>query len=253
VSADPSARRPGAPVVSDPKAHAASVRRMFARIARVYDFMNHALSLNRDRRWRRNVARRLDPTTWELVDVCAGTGDLGLACLEDGRAREAFAVDFCADMLHAGRGKGLGRSVPAAAGDTLALPLRDACCDAVVAGFGMRNLADLPRGLAEVRRVLRPGGQFLTLEFFRADTGGAGPERGAAAPVRMGLAASLPLLGRLLGRDRDAYAYLNDSMGRFLTPREYAAQLEQAGFGEVFVERQTLGIAHIVGGRLPGC
>lgn len=239
--------------VRDSREHDRRVRRMFARISGVYDFMNHFLSFDRDRAWRRNLAARLDVTTWELLDVCAGTGDLALACLDAGRAREAYCADFCPEMLAAGAGKRAAGGAPPTplAADTQSLPFLDSRFDAVVAGFGMRNLADVRRGVAEARRVLRPGGQLLVLEFFRDDPGAEGEAGGVPRPIRWYLNAFLPLLGKLFGRNRSAYAYLAASMGRFLSPAEFAEMLEQEGFGEVFIERQTFGIAHIVGGRLP--
>lgn len=237
-------------VVQDPAAHDRVVRSMFARIARVYDFMNHALSFNRDRAWRRDLVRALDPGTDLLVDLCAGTGDLGLAALRGGRCRRVVAADFTPAMLAAGRGKGLGAQIPAVAADAQALPLRDGCADAVAVGFGVRNLADLRRGLAEMRRILRPGGRLLVLDFFRDDPAAAGEGRGAARPLRRGLDLALPLAGRLLGRDHAAYAYLAASRDRFVTPAEFAALLGEFGFRDILVRRQTLGIAHLIGGRL---
>lgn len=236
--------------VADPAAHDRAVRSMFARIAGVYDFMNHALSFNRDRAWRRDLVGRLDPDTWELVDLCAGTGDLAVDALRSGRCREAFAIDYTPAMLVAGRGKGLGDAIPAVAADAQALPLRDDACDAVSVGFGVRNWADLRRGLSECARVLRPGGQILVLDFFRDDPGATGDRRGAPPLLRRGLDTMLPVAGRLLGRDRAAYAYLAASRDRFLTPAHFCAMLEEFGFRDVTVHRQTFGIAHLVVGRL---
>ena len=235
-------------MVGDPAAHDRAVRGMFGRIARVYDFMNHALSFSRDKAWRRHTVARLAPGTGDLLDLCAGTGDLGLAALAAGRCRRAVAADFTHAMLAAGAGKGVGTLVPAVTADTQRLPLRDACFDAVTVGFGVRNLADLRLGLTEMRRVLRPGGRLLVLDFFRRDPSAAGESRGAPAAVQWWLDATVPLAGRLLGRDRDAYAYLTASMDRFVTPDEFAALLAELGFADVFVERQTCGIAHLIGG-----
>jgi ubiquinone/menaquinone biosynthesis methyltransferase len=245
-------RDPGTGRVQDPEAHARAVRGMFARISGVYDLMNHLLSLNLDKRWRQRVASRLDPDTDQLLDLCAGTGDLGLACVAAGRARRVLAVDFVPEMLGGIAGKEHARAVGPVAGDGLNLPVLDASVDAVVAGFGVRNLADPIAGLAEVRRVLRPGGQLLVLEFFRADPLASAEDRGPAMPVRWALNTAIPAVGRLVARDHDAYSYLPGSMSRFLTPAQYGQALGDAGFSEVFVERMTFGIAHLVGGRLTG-
>jgi demethylmenaquinone methyltransferase/2-methoxy-6-polyprenyl-1,4-benzoquinol methylase len=237
--------------VADRRAHARAVRSMFARISGVYDFMNHFLSLNRDRKWRANVVARLDPATGEILDLCAGTGDLALACRAGGRGRAWIAADFCPEMLVKIPGKPGGAALLCTAADALSLPLADRCVDAVTVGFGVRNFAAVRQGIAEIARVLRPGGQLLVLDFFRAEAAAEGEARGPAGLVRFGLHRLIPGLGRLFGRDHAAYSYLPGSMDEFLGPREFAALLTEAGFAEVFVERQTLGIAHIVGGRLP--
>jgi ubiquinone/menaquinone biosynthesis methyltransferase len=237
--------------VQDPEAHARAVRGMFARISGVYDRMNHLASLNLDRRWRRRLARHLPAGTGTLLDLCAGTGDLGLTCLAAGRCDEVLAVDFVPEMLAGIAGKEGAQRVTPVAGDGLRLPLPDASVDAVVAGFGVRNLADPVAGAREMVRVLRPGGRVLVLEFFRADAGAAGESRGPAAPVRWFLGQALPTLGRLVARDQAAYSYLPGSMDRFLSVDEYAAVLRDAGLTDPVIERMTLGVAHLVGGTKP--
>ena len=222
---------------------------MFARISGVYDFMNHLLSLNRDRAWRRNVVAHLDRDVWEVLDLCAGTGDLALEAVRQDRGRVWIAADFCPEMLQAGRGKRGADRLELAAADAMALPFRDRSVDAVTVGFGVRNFADVRRGLGEIIRVLRPGGQLLVLEFFRDDPGGRGPHRGVARPVRWALDTVIPVLGRLVGRDGSAYTYLPGSMGEFLTTTEFADLLAECGFRDIVVARQTLGIAHLVAGR----
>ena len=237
--------------VAEPEAHGRQVRSMFARISGVYDFMNHFLSFNRDKAWRRDVIAALDTDAWEVLDLCAGTGDLALEAVRRERGRVWIAADFCPEMLQGSRGKrGAGR-LELAAADAMALPFRDRCVDAVTVGFGVRNFADVRRGLGEIRRVLRPGGQLLVLEFFRDDPAGTGPRRGVAAPVRLGLNTVVPLVGRLVGRDGSAYRYLPGSMGEFLTPTEFGDLLGELGFRDVQVKRQTFGIAHLVTGRWP--
>jgi demethylmenaquinone methyltransferase / 2-methoxy-6-polyprenyl-1,4-benzoquinol methylase len=235
--------------VRDSRAHGRAVRSMFAGIAGVYDFMNHLLSFNRDRSWRKRVAKHVAPDAWEALDLCAGTGDLALTCLKAGKAKEWIAADFCPEMLRESEGKPAADQLVLTAADAMNLPLRNCCLDVVTVGFGVRNFAEVRRGLEEIRRVLRPGGQLLLLEFFRDDPKGRGPRKGVSGPIRILLNTFIPLLGRLFGRDGRAYSYLPGSMGQFLTPGEFESLMVEYGFEEIFVERQTFGIAHIVGGR----
>ena len=245
------AREAGLWTVRDPQAHGRAVQAMFAGIAGVYDGMNHLLSAGRDNAWRRRVAARVDRDAWEVLDLCAGTGDLALACQRAGRGRAWLAADFCPAMLRRSRGKRGADRLELLAADALALPLRDHSVDAVTIGFGVRNFADVRGGLGEIARVLRPGGQLVVLEFFRDDRGARGELRGVAAPLRVAIGGMVRGLGAVVGRDRGAYAYLPASMDQFLTVREFRDLLAEFGFSDVEVERQTFGIAHIVSGRLP--
>ena len=226
--------------------HDRQIRDMFAGIAGVYDRMNGLLSLGLDDRWRRHVARAIDPGATDILDVCSGTGELLLAAKEMGRGSRHVASDFCEPMLRAGiRDNGLGE---AAAGvitaDTQRLPFADDSFDAVIVGFGLRNLGELDLGLQEIHRVLRPGGQLLTLEFFRVS------RKWLEAPVSFYLSRMVPLMGRIVGGDGPAYSYLPESMGRFVTVRGFQERLRIAGFeGEIRVETQTFGIAHLVCAR----
>ncbi len=243
-------RKAGTWAVRDDQAHGREVRSMFARISGVYDFMNHFLSLNRDKTWRKNVAARLDSDIWEVLDLCAGTGDLALACRRADKGRTWIAADFCPEMLEGSRGKEGADALLLSAADAMQLPFGNRSVDAVTVGFGVRNFADVRRGLAEIARVLRPGGQFMVLEFYRDDREAVGEARGVPGLIRFGLNTVIPLIGKIVGRDSAAYSYLPSSMSEFLTPAEFADLLGEFGFAEVFVERQTFGIAHIVGGRL---
>jgi demethylmenaquinone methyltransferase/2-methoxy-6-polyprenyl-1,4-benzoquinol methylase len=236
--------------VRDEQAHGREVRSMFARISGVYDRMNHLLSFNRDKAWRKNVAARLDSDTWEILDLCAGTGDLALTCRQQGKGRTWIAGDFCPEMLEGSRGKEGAEALALSAADAMQLPFRDRCVDAITVGFGVRNFADVRRGLAEIARVLRPGGQLMVLEFYRDDRDEAGVARGVPGLIRFGLNTIIPLMGKIVGKDSAAYNYLPSSMGEFLTPTEFADLLKEYGFTEVIIERQTFGIAHIVGGRI---
>lgn len=225
--------------------HDRAIRDMFAGIAGVYDRMNGLLSLGRDASWRRNLASAIDPAAGDLLDVCCGTGELTLAARARGRGRRHVASDFCLPMLREGvRAHRLDRAATVLAADTQRLPMADSTFDAVMVAFGLRNLGDLQAGLGEIRRVLRPGGQLLILEFFRPR------RRWMQAPVGVYLNRVVPALGRILGRDSAAYGYLPRSMGRFLSVEEFLGLLREVGFaGGVHVRAQTLGIAHLVAAR----
>lgn len=244
-------RESGSWSVRDEQAHGREVRSMFARISNVYDFMNHFMSLNQDKRWRDHVVARLDKDAWEILDLCAGTGDLALACVRGGKGKSWIAADFCPEMLEGSRGKKDAGHLILSAADAMNLPFKDHSIDAVTVGFGVRNFADVRRGLQEISRVLRPGGQLLVLEFYRDDPQAQGEAHGVPGLIRFGLNTVIPFLGKLVGRDGRAYSYLPSSMGEFLTPIEFAELLSEYKFTETFIERQTFGIAHIVGGRLP--
>ncbi len=235
--------------VHDRTRHSRTVRTMFARIARVYDFMNHLLSLNRDKAWRRKVASLVGPECGEVLDLCSGTGDLALEIMNAGRGKAWIAADFCPEMLVGARGKRGADQLVLTAADAMALPLRSDSVDVVTVGFGVRNYADVRQGVAEIVRVLRPRGQLLVLDFFRDDPSGKGQAKGVAAPLRILLNTLVPLVGRLVGRDGSAYRYLSNSMEAFMTPTEFSRLLVENGFTDTFIDRQTFGIAHIVGAR----
>lgn len=226
--------------------HDRQIRDMFAGIAGVYDRMNGLLSLGLDTRWRRQVAAAIDPGAVDVLDACSGTGELLLAARRMGRGQRHVASDFCEPMLRAGiRDNGLGETATGViTADTQRLPFADSSFDAVLVGFGLRNLGELDLGLREIHRVLRPGGQLLTLEFFRVS------RPWMEAPVSVYLSRVVPLLGRMVGGDGRAYSYLPESMGRFVTVSEFCERLQNAGFDpEIRVEAQTLGIAHLVRAR----
>jgi demethylmenaquinone methyltransferase/2-methoxy-6-polyprenyl-1,4-benzoquinol methylase len=215
------------------------VRDMFTAIAPRYDLLNHLLSLNIDRGWRRRAVRRL---AWRqrpdgtFLDACAGTLDLAAELARQTAFRgRVVGADFVVPMLKLGRAKARGlRPVGA---DALRLPFPDAAFDGATVGFGVRNLADLDAGLRELRRVLRPGARLVILEFTLPP----------AWPVRAIYLAYfrhvLPLVGRLVSKHRDAYTYLPDSVARFPAPDGLAERMTRAGFGDVGFERLTLGIA----------
>jgi demethylmenaquinone methyltransferase/2-methoxy-6-polyprenyl-1,4-benzoquinol methylase len=216
---------------------------MFSRIAPRYDFLNHLLSLRRDVAWRRLVASRIaaaDPAT--VLDVCAGTGDLALA-LPDGRA---VGVDFCLPMLALARSKAdrRRRHLPLVAADALRLPVADGAVDAVTVAFGVRNFENLGAGLAELVRVLRPGGILLVLEFSRP--------RGPLAPFLAWWTRTVPpRIGRLLSGDPEAYTYLPTSVSSFMEGETLCRKLENAGLERVAKRSLTGGVASLYEGLRP--
>jgi len=197
------------------------VRRMFDRIAPVYDSMNRLMTAGLDRRWRRETAAAVVQPGDRVLDVCCGTGDLALAASEAGGG--VTGLDFSAPMLERARGK--SSEIEWIEGDALALPFADGSFDAVTIGFGLRNLPNVERGLTELRRVLRPGGRLAILEITRP--------RGPLAPFyRFWFDGVIPLAGKVLPGG-SAYSYLPASVRRFPAPEGLSKLLDDAGFAEI--------------------
>lgn len=216
---------------------------MFGAIAPRYDLLNHLLSLNRDRAWRRRAVDRLLAASTPdgvFLDACAGTFDLSieLAARRDFRGF-VLGFDFAWPMLSAGRHKLEGRPVVPGCADALRLPLRDESVDGAMVAFGVRNLADLDGGLREFARVLRPGAPLVVLEFM---TPRWQPFRAAYLWYFRRV---LPVVGRAVSRHRSAYSYLPESVLEFPEPPQLAARMEDAGFDGVGWEALTGGIVAI--------
>jgi demethylmenaquinone methyltransferase/2-methoxy-6-polyprenyl-1,4-benzoquinol methylase len=208
----------------------ADVRGMFNRIAKRYDATNRAMSVGVDVVWRKKAITRLIDGLGEapvFLDLGAGTLDGALEIARRIPAARVAAADFAREMLVAGKPKiKAGTHIDAHAADGHHLPYRDGAFDGAFSAFCIRNLADLRAGLAELRRVVRPGGRIVLLEFLR-------PERPRLFIDRFWNARVLPLIGRLVSGDRDAYRYLPESIGRFRSPAELAALLNDVGFATV--------------------
>jgi len=209
---------------------ATEVRGMFDRIAGVYDLMNSAMTAGLHHQWRQRAVdqARVGPGS-DALDVCCGTGDLALELRRrigpDGRV---VGSDFSEPMLELARRKSGDEGLPVEFGwaDALELPYGEASFDAVTIGFGARNLADLDRGIAEMARVLRPGGRLVILEITR-------PQREPLASFySLWFDRLVPVIGTLAG-DSDAYAYLPNSVRTFPEPRELAAKIDAAGLSEI--------------------
>lgn len=222
-------------------AHDREIAAMFDRIASRYDFLNRVLSFGTDIAWRRRAIDLADVRPGiTVLDLGAGTGDLSFAAAA--RGARVLAVDLSPGMLAVlgRRASGALRSrVTPLVGNAERLPLPDASVDRIVSGFTVRNVGDLPRAFAELRRVLRPGGRAVVLELSHP------PGRAFAPLYSFYLERVLPAVAVLLGADPDAYRYLPRSLRRFPEPEALAALLRDAGFGRVTYERMTFGIAAI--------
>jgi demethylmenaquinone methyltransferase/2-methoxy-6-polyprenyl-1,4-benzoquinol methylase len=199
------------------------VQAMFDRIAPVYDTMNRVMTAGLDRSWRRLAAQAVVLPGHRVLDACCGTGDLALAAEREGGI--VTGVDFSPRMLERARRK--SGTVEWLQGDVLALPFPDGAFDAVTVGFGIRNVDRLEDGLAELRRVLRPGGRLAVLEITQP--------RGPLRPFfDLWFERIVPLLGRLLPGGR-AYTYLPASVRRFPDAGELSELLRSVGFRDVRV------------------
>lgn len=222
---------PGGPPSRDAPEFASQVRGMFDRIAGVYDPMNTAMTAGLHHRWRALAADRAELALGDsALDVCCGTGDLAFELHRRcGASGTVVGCDFSEPMLDLARRKALRRGAPEVRfewADALELPYEDGCFDAVTVGFGVRNLADVERGVGEMARVLRDGGRLVILEITQ-------PHRPPLSWFHgLWFDHIVPRLGALAG-DRDAYTYLPESVKRFPSPRGLAAIMDRAGFQRI--------------------
>ena len=225
------------------------VQAMFSDIAPRYDLLNHVLSLNLDKGWRKKALKAL---AWARVpngrylDVCAGTLDVGaLLSRQNGFKGFVVGADFALSMLQYGANKASHTVLAPVAADALALPLADASLEGAIVAFGIRNVADIDAGLREVFRLLRPGARFVILEFSTP----------SSALIRAFYHAYfhfvLPLVGRIVSGHKSAYTYLPMSVANFPTCDALADRIRAAGFVNVNWEQLTFGIAAIHVGEIP--
>lgn len=237
---------PGArPVgVKDANAAAENIQRMFDAIAPTYDRANHLLSFGLDRTWWMRAARAvraiLQRPEAVVLDLCCGTGDMTMALyrhrLKSDAAAPMLAVDFSHNMLELAQPKFAGKKIRSIEADALHLPLADGSVDLVTSAFGFRNLADYPAGLAELHRVLRPGGEIAILEFNQ-------PSGLMGAMYNLYFRHILPRFGGMISRDLAAYAYLPHSVGRFPAPERMKELITAAGFVKPTWTSYTFGTA----------
>ena len=223
---------------------------MFSTIARRYDLLNHLLSGNTDKRWRRIVASRVGDRlasnaseAKQILDVACGTGDLALTLFET-TGVTVVATDFCRPMLQIAAGK-VPSGIKLIEGDALSLPFLDRSFGGATIAFGLRNLASVEDGLSELFRILRPQGWLAILEFSRPTN--------PLFRALFGLYFTkvLPLLGGVISGSKSAYNYLPDSVQKFPDQRELSVLMERAGFVEVTYENLTGGIAALHMARRP--
>jgi demethylmenaquinone methyltransferase/2-methoxy-6-polyprenyl-1,4-benzoquinol methylase len=218
----------------------AEVRAMFDGIAHRYDTLNALLSLGVDRGWRRQaVEAALRDQPRRILDVATGTADLAIALRRAAPRAQVIGVDFSSAMLEVGRSKAarFGVEVTLEVADGLALPYPDASFDTLTIAYGLRNFSDIDAGLREFRRVLRPGGALVVLEFPPPPSGVFG------VLFRTYFTRVVPFLGGLVSGQRGAYAYLPASVMAFPDPEALADRMRRVGFRDVRYRLQTLGVS----------
>jgi demethylmenaquinone methyltransferase/2-methoxy-6-polyprenyl-1,4-benzoquinol methylase len=222
-----------------------AVREMFTAIAPRYDLLNHILSANVDRLWWRRTARTfsgiLSRPGAQVLDLCCGTGDMAFALRRQGPQSRITGADFSHAMLVLASAKSANRLVRWIEADALRLPFPDQSFDLITSAFGFRNLADYDAGLREIRRVLRPGGEFGILEFNE-------PRGLLGRLYKVYFKSILPRIGKLISGNKGAYSYLPASVTRFPTPPELLERMQAAGFREVSWTPYTFGIAGLFRG-----
>jgi demethylmenaquinone methyltransferase/2-methoxy-6-polyprenyl-1,4-benzoquinol methylase len=217
---------------------------MFDAIAPRYDLLNHVLSVGMDRRWRDRAIEALSlPPGSRVLDLCTGTADLAIAATHLVAPVSVVGIDFSREMLKRAlsklRERQLRSSVQLIRGDATRIPLADGSCDAATIGFGIRNVAQPDRALAELARVLRRGGRLAILEF------GQPRIPGIRTLYSWYFRYLLPLIGRTVSKHRSAYSYLPASVGHFPAPVEFAQMIAAAGFSQVRSVPLTFGIVYL--------
>jgi demethylmenaquinone methyltransferase / 2-methoxy-6-polyprenyl-1,4-benzoquinol methylase len=234
------------PTQPDPAKKKDEVRRMFNDISGRYDFLNHFLSFRTDYRWRKKLVGMLSPSEHRrILDVATGTADLAIAIASLG-PEKITGIDIAENMLRVGRikvaGKGLSGIIGLLAADSEALPFSDDSFDAVTVAFGVRNFGRLQVGLEEMRRVLRPGGIALILEFSQPTS--------VLFRKLYGFYSRwiIPAAGRIISGNCHAYSYLPESVSAFPSGEDFLAIMKAAGFRNTGRIPLTFGIATIYSG-----
>lgn len=215
---------------------------LFDRIADTYDLLNHVLSFNADRRWRRISVRGMQ-AAGEVLDVAIGTADLTLELLRQQKARYVTGIDLSEEMMEVGKEKvlrqGMAERVRFMQASALQMPFDEGRFDAVTCSYGVRNFSDLEQGLSEMYRVMKPGGELMILEFSYP----ANPL--IAWGYDLYFSHILPWVGRVFSRDKTAYSYLNRSVKNFIWGEKMCRQLRAIGFSDVRCQTLSFGITTI--------
>lgn len=217
---------------------------MFNSIAYRYDFMNRFLSVGIDVWWRKKAISQLKKLApKQLLDVATGTGDVAIMTWRMLQPEKITGIDISAGMLELGRKKieklGLTGKIELQEGDSEALPFADNSFDAITVAFGVRNFQNLEKGLQEMRRVLRPGGKLVVLEFSKADAGML------SVLFNFYMNKVTPAIGKFFARNKDAYQYLNDSVQAFPEGQTFINIMNEAGFTQTYLKKLSLGICTI--------
>ncbi|MBQ2189449.1 MAG: bifunctional demethylmenaquinone methyltransferase/2-methoxy-6-polyprenyl-1,4-benzoquinol methylase UbiE [Paludibacteraceae bacterium] len=224
------------------------IGQLFDRIAGTYDGLNHGLSLNIDKRWRRKTVQQMVPAQ-HVLDVAIGTADLTIEMLRRGKAQQVTGLDLSKQMMAIGKQKvdkwalttrqSPITDVQFVYGNAQHMPFDDASFDAVTCAYGCRNFQNLDEGLREMFRVLKPGGQVTILEFSYPSN----PLVRASYDIYF--THVLPLVGRMVSHDKTAYSYLNKSVKSFCWGEAFAQHMREAGFSDTRFIPLTFGITTI--------
>ena len=225
-----------------PDERRARIRLVFNAVAPRYDLMNDLMSMGIHRLWKRKLARRVTGILGRVVDLAGGTGDVARLLL--GPGREVLVCDPSLAMMQVGRQRPGSDGLQWLAGEAENLPLSDASVDLLTVSFGLRNATHLSTALAEIQRVLKPGGRFVCLEFSR-------PARWLAPFYDLYSYLVIPRLGAAVAGEPQAYQYLIESIRRFPDQRGFATLMQQAGLAEVHWENVSFGIACLHFGTRP--
>lgn len=234
------------PYKSDDKSKKQEVAEMFNNISKKYDFLNHFLSLGIDKIWRKKAVKKLvDVKPERILDIATGTGDFAIALLKL-NPKEIIGMDISQGMLGVGaekmKKKGVDHIIKMQLGDSENLPFDEGYFDGVTVGFGVRNYENLEKGLGEMLRVLRPKGKVVILEFSK-------PKK---FPVKQAFGFYskyfIPFWGKLISKDKSAYAYLPESVEAFPEGKDFEAILEKVGYKNIESQLVSGGIATIYTG-----